>query len=113
MTPRLTSKLLASALIRLTQQANGFAAVLSKGDESAGAILVLSTQNGRVSGLWERNFAPTGTYAWNAVGPQDIENSDETTRYIERRRQNDPDLWVIELDIPDATQLTAVLEAAR
>jgi hypothetical protein len=113
MWPRLASGLLVSALIRQTQAEGGFATVLAKGDATAGAILLVALEKGRVSGLWERIIALSGDYQWTRIGPQDIDNERESDDYISRRRVNDPDLWVIELDIPDAAQFAARFTAER
>jgi hypothetical protein len=101
-TARLTSAVLASALMRRVQNEGGSAAVLKKGDETAGMILVQTAEKGRTTGLWERLLTPSGAYAWTRVGPQDVDNEEEIAHYMERRRARDPDLWHIELDIPSA-----------
>jgi hypothetical protein len=104
---RLATGLLISALIRHTEAHGGFATILAKGDATAGAILLVAMDKGRVSGLWERIFGLAGSYEWAQIGPQDVENPSRFDDYISRRRRGDPDLWVIELDIPDAAQFTA------
>jgi hypothetical protein len=104
---RLATGLLISALIRHTEAHGGFATILAKGDSTAGAILLVAMDKGRVSGLWERIFVLAGSYEWTQIGPQDVENPSGFDDYISRRRRGDPDLWVIELDIPDAAQFTA------
>jgi hypothetical protein len=106
-TARLTSALLVSALIRRANQQGGFAVVLSKGDETVGAILLLGREKGGIVGLWERALTAKGDYAWSPCGPQDIENHTEIDNYMSRRRASDPDLWVIELDIPDPARFAA------
>jgi hypothetical protein len=107
MTVRLTSVMLAGLLMRRVQGEGGNAMVLAKGDESAGSILILCAEKGRNTALCERLLEPSGGYAWGKVGPQDIENIEEVDRYIARRRAQDPDLWVIELDTPNAERLIA------
>lgn len=99
---RLTSAMLASALIRRANQQGGFAAILSKGDEISGAILVQALERGRFSGLFERSLGLDGIYEWRRTGPQGPENIDEIGKYLARRRATDPDLWIVELDIADA-----------
>ena len=107
MTARLTSSVLASALIRRAESLGGFAAVLAKGDPGAGAILILAAEKGRLTGLYERLLGPTGAYEWARTGPQDIENKEEIDSFLARRRARDPDIWLIELDIPDAERFIA------
>ena len=107
MTPRLTSAVLASALIRRAESQGGFAAVLAKGDPGAGAILILAAEKGRLTGLYERLLGPSGAYEWERTGPHDVENKEEIDAFLARRRTRDPDIWLIELDIPDAERFIA------
>jgi hypothetical protein len=107
---RLTSALIASALIRRVNQAGGAATVLSKGDETAGSILVVTMEKGQITGILERILAIDDCYAWSETGPQDIENTHEIDAYLARRRSRDPDLWVIELDIAGAARFAAQVE---
>ena len=102
--PRLKSRFLVDLLLREAQAAGGFAAVLARGDADAGAILVQCSDRGRPGPLLERRFALDGGYRWEAVGPADGE---ERENYCERRRKADPDLWIVELDIADASRLVA------
>jgi hypothetical protein len=104
---KLTSGLLVSALVRRAFQQGGFAAILQKGDDSAGAILLIGREKGGIVGLWEQALTAKGTYAWSPCGPQDIENQAEIDHYMSRRRDRDPDLWLIELDIPDPARFAA------
>jgi hypothetical protein len=106
-TARLTSAMLASALMRLASRANGFAAIIAKGDATSGALLLQLLEKGRYFGLFERMLDPSGGYVWGRTGPQDTENMDLLGQYLERRRSRDPDLWIVELDIPDAERFIA------
>jgi hypothetical protein len=107
MTARLASGVLASGLLRKVHAVGGSAMVLAKGDETAGSILILTLERGVITGLWERLLQPSGTYGWNKVGPQDVDVQHEVDLYIERRRRSDPDIWVIELDVPNAERFVA------
>lgn len=104
---RLTSAMLAGALIRRTQAAGGFAMVLVKGDPISGVILVQALEKGREIGLFERISDYAGGYRLTACGPVADSEPGAVTAYIERRRRSDPDLWVIELDIVDAERFAA------
>ncbi|WP_254447677.1 DUF1491 family protein [Sphingomonas sp. ID1715] len=95
------------ALFRRVQAAGGFAAVLARGDEMAGAILLRCLERGVFRSLLERTAAIDGTYRWTPCGPQDVESESERQSYIQRRRDRDPDLWLIELDIPQAERFAA------
>jgi hypothetical protein len=109
MTARLTSQLLVSALLRRAEVSGGFGVVITKGDQGAGSIILQLLEKGVISGLWERALTASGGYQWLSCGPQDVDILAEIDGYILRRRRNDPDLWVIELDVPDAERFTADL----
>jgi hypothetical protein len=104
---RLTSAMLASALSRQASALGGFAAILAKGDPTSGAMLVQILEKGRFFGLFERLLDPSGVYLWTATGPQGAESEDLFEPYLARRRERDPDLWIIELDVPDAERFVA------
>jgi hypothetical protein len=101
-TPRLASATLVTAIIRLTQSAGGFATVLRKGDEGAGAIILQTLEKGGFSGLWERLPDAKNSRTWQRIGPQCIENAEELAAYLDRRTRSDSDIWLIELDIANA-----------
>lgn len=111
MTPRLTSRMIVDALLRKASQAGGFGAVLSRGDEGAGAVLVILAERGEVRLLVERSFDfVADSYRWQPIGPQDVESGASRASYIQRRRAQDPDLWLIELDIADAERFAAEMK---
>jgi hypothetical protein len=101
-TARLTARVLVSAIIRKAQVEGGGATVLAKGDEQAGAVLIAWVDRGVHRALLERLLGNDGTYAWQRVG-----SADSPDAYLVRRRRADPDLWVVELDIPDGERFAA------
>ncbi|HEU4969038.1 DUF1491 family protein [Sphingomonas sp.] len=107
MTARLTSRMTIDALLRRVQAAGGFATVLAKGDETAGAILLVCSERGTTTSLLERTVDLDGHYRWTPCGPQDVESAADRDSYIRRRRAQDPDLWLIELDVADAERFAA------
>lgn len=112
MTARLTSRMLVSALIRRVEQAGGTAAVIARGDATAGAILLVCAERGRVERLLERVSDLDGGSRWVRCGPEDIENEQQISEYFDRRRRNDPDLWVVELTVAQAERFAAETIAA-
>ena len=104
---RLTSRFLVDLILRRTQTAGGFAAVLARGDEHSGTILIQCSDRGRPGPLLERRFSADGHYVWEAVGPADSDDGEARANYQDRRRSADPDLWIVELDIADAPRLVA------
>lgn len=107
MSDRLPSGLLVGALLRRVNDAGGIGTVLARGDAQAGAILIVTLEKGVDSGVYERGLGPDGTSRLVTVGPQKSENNEEISDYWRRRRARDPDLWVIELDIPSAERFAA------
>jgi len=107
MSDRLPSGVLVSALLRKVNDAGGSAMVLARGDAQGGAILVIICEKGRQFRALERGIGPSGTIQLiaSSVGPTD--DSGPITAYWQRRRAFDPDLWVIELDIPEAERFAA------
>ncbi len=104
---RLTSRFLVDLLLRRTESAGGFATVLAKGDDHSGMILIQCTDRGQPGPLLERRFSVAGHHIWEAVGPDDPNDGESRANYQDRRRQADPDLWLVELDIADAPRLVA------
>jgi len=104
---RLTSRFLIDLLLRRTEAAGGFAAIIASGDAQSGVILIQCRERGDAGPLLERRFSMTGTYVWEDVGAS--AGGDEMARaaYLERRKKADPDLWIVELDIANAPQLVA------
>jgi hypothetical protein len=107
MQPRIAASVLASSLVRRTEAEGGFAAVLAKGDPSAGSILLILMEKGRRVGLLERVLQSSDAYRWQQLISQVIENELEFQKFLLRRRNVDPDLWILELDIPSAERFAA------
>lgn len=111
MTARLATSVLVSGLSRRAEAEGGFAAVLAKGDPEAGSLLVILTERGRKLRILERLLQPDGRYLWQEVGGQSVAKDDEVSALIARRRRYDPDLWVLELDIPSPERFAAEMNA--
>ncbi|MET3724897.1 DUF1491 family protein [Sphingomonas trueperi] len=107
MTLRLTSAMLVSALVRRADAAGGSAMVLAKGDATSGAILLLLLDRGTHPRFLERAIGPEGVPALLPSGPQQLADEAEASAYWRRRRERDPDLWVVELDIAGGERFAA------
>ncbi|MGN7997825.1 DUF1491 family protein [Sphingomonas sp. 22176] len=107
MTPRLTSAVLVSALVRRADSAGGSAMVLAKGDATSGAILLLLLDRGTQPRFLERGIGPEGVPALLPSGPQQLADEAEASAYWRRRRERDTDLWVVELDIAGGERFAA------
>lgn len=99
---RLPAHLEASGFIRAVQADGGFATVLHKGEPDAGILLIVTTQGGENSHLWERMPQLDGTRCFTRTKSQNNENKQEFEEYLVRRTRQDPDAWLIELDIAQA-----------
>jgi hypothetical protein len=104
---RLASSVLVSALLRKAEAEGGFGAVLAKGDANAGSVLVILVERGAKQRVFERILQPDGAYSWE---PATAESAD-VPAFVARRRRFDPDLWVLELDIPAPERFAAGMNA--
>jgi hypothetical protein len=102
MDARIPAHLEVSGLLRAVEAAGGFAAIIAKGERDAGTLLVTCCEKGKNYRAYERMPRPDGTRGWALAKTEDPENPLEFGEYLERRRRQDEDLWIIELDIPAA-----------
>lgn len=79
--------------------------VLARGDDHGGALVIQCRDRDSEGPLLEREFDGH----WRAVGPADDRPGTSREDYLARRRRVDTDLWIIELDIPNAPQFIAQL----
>jgi len=96
---RLPAHVEVGGLIRAVQAAGGFGMVIAKGERDAGTLLVICCENGTNARLFERMPQLDGTRKWILAKSQDAENPHEFTEYCDRRKRQDPDTWIVELDI--------------
>jgi hypothetical protein len=102
MAPRIPAHLEVAGLLRAVEAAGGFATVIAKGERDAGTILVTCCEKGEKCRAYERMPRPDGSRGWVLAKAEDPENRVEFGDYLDRRRRQDSDLWIVELDIPDA-----------
>src|ERR1700752_2766038 len=96
---RLPPRLEVPALLRKGEAGGGFATVIHKGDPEGGAILLLISARGRHVACLERILSLSGGYEWRPAGPAESADAGEVASFLAKRRQFDPDLWAVELDI--------------
>ena len=106
MTDRLPTHLAVGALLRRVNDAGGLGMVLARGDPDAGMVLIVAAERGGNYRLIERGITADGESALLPTGPSQAD-AQAITDYWQRRRRDDPDLWVIELDIAQAERLAA------
>lgn len=99
---RLPTGILVSALLRRANDSGGSGMVLARGDAQAGGVLLVIAERNAPDRVIERGLGPDGNTAL-------IEShaGEGTADYWRRRRQRDPDLWVVELDSPLAERFAA------
>lgn len=107
---RLPSSIVVGGLIRLAERDGGFGAVLSKGDPTAGSVIIIVIERGERKAVLERLLLPDGSYGWRD-SPGAGQNEEDMVKFLDRRRRFDPDLWVLELDVASAERFAAEMTA--
>lgn len=108
MDDRLPAHLEVSGLIRSVEAQGGFATVLAKGHREAGTILIVTTAPGEPCRLYERMPQLDGSREFTMTREQDPENAQEFNDYLTKRRHQDADIWIVELDIAEAERFVAL-----
>jgi hypothetical protein len=103
---RLAASVEASSLMRRVVADGGFATILARGDAERGSLLLIVTERGRHFAVLERMLDASGAYRWQASGPAESRDS-ALDEWLQKRRRSDSDLWLIELDVPDAERFIA------
>jgi len=109
MSTRLPAHLEAGAILRLAESLGGFGTVLAKGEHDAGTILLVTLCRGKDGVLYERMPQLDGSRRFVATKREDSENSKNFSDYLARRRRQDADMWLIEVDISDPERFVAQL----
>lgn len=95
MIPSLKAGFWSSALIHQAEGSGAFAAVVRKGDPDAGACLVkVRTLDGQAT-VYRPVRNMDGARVWWPKGPEAERDIDQ---YINTRIDDDPDLWVLEIE---------------
>jgi hypothetical protein len=111
MSDRLPAHLEVSAILRLAESQGGYGTVLAKGEHDAGTILLLTLCRGTAGVLYERMPQLDGSRTFVAAKRESPENPQEFSEYLARRRQQDRDIWLIEVDIADPERFIAQITA--
>ncbi len=103
MEARVKTLIWVQAFIRRTE-ARGYAAVLViRGDEDAGAVLIKVNRFESGWVVYTQVRDEHGNPAWlSGTGPSPVSEAD-ANKYVERQRNYDADLWVIEIEDPKNT----------
>jgi hypothetical protein len=107
--PRLATHMLVSSLVRQMAERGDFAAVLHKGDPTAGALLLIGRCKGANPQLFEQFPTLDGARKWEAIASQNIDNEEKLSEYLDRRIARDADIWIVELDVAFQERLAGLL----
>jgi hypothetical protein len=75
--------------------------VIARGERDAGTLLVVCCTKGGPATAYERMPQLDGTRAWTPTRLQATDNPQEFWEYLDRRKERDHDLWIVELDVPE------------
>lgn len=103
---RLAAGVEASALLARARDLGGFGTILKRGDPERGSLMIVLAERGETRFLLQRLLQRDGSYAWEA---REIAESSALAQQLDRARARDPDLWLIELDVPSPQRLIAEL----
>ena len=107
MSERLPARLEAAALVRRVEAEGGFATILKRGDADRGALTLLVLQRGQAQALLQRRLASDFSYRWSEIRHFSAADREESQKFLDSTRTNDPDSWLIELDVADAQRFIA------
>lgn len=101
---RLAAGVEASALLARARDLGGFGTVLKRGDAERGSLMLVVAERGQARFLLQRLLQRDGSYGWEA---RLLADSEVLAAQLARARVRDPDLWLIELDVPSAERFIA------
>jgi len=98
--PRLKTEIWVRATLRLADVTGRPGAMLHRGDQDAGGVLVVLRGEAGLCVLSQVRTAE-GRLAWlRATGAEPVDQA-SVDAYLNRQMRLDPDLWVIEFPAPD------------
>lgn len=106
---RLPARIEVAAIRRLAESMGGFATVLGRGERDAGAIAIVLHGRDRPSRLYERLPTIAGDRAFELTLEAPEGNPGQFEDRLRKRRASDPDLWLIEVDVPEWERFVAAL----
>ncbi len=99
---RIPAHLEVGGLIRAVEAEGGFGMVISKGERTAGTLMVICCNRATPARAYERMPQLDGTRKWVLSKEQDPEKPHDFVEWYRRRGNQDDDLWIVELDIDNA-----------
>ncbi len=107
MDARLPAHLEVTGLIRAVEAAGGFATVLARGERDAGTVLIVTMDRAAGATLYERMPQLDGSRPYIAAKRENADLPQEFSEYLARRRHQDRDCWIVELDVPNGERFVA------
>ena len=93
----LKTKFWVDALVRRAETGFASAYVIRRGDEDAGAVLVKVVAADKLARLYVPARDEEGERVWHMFRKAAVPES-EADAYCDKRREDDPDLWVVEIE---------------
>lgn len=109
MEERLPAHVEASAILRFAESLGGFATVIEKGERTAGTILLVTMFRGCAARLYERMPLADESRSFVFTKEQDVEKPHEFSEYLARRKRQDDDIWILEVDIANGERFVESL----
>lgn len=81
--------------------------MLDKGERDAGTILAVLMHNGANARIYERMPEADGSRKWRCTRRHE-QDAGAFQDYLSRRKTQDPDLWIVELDVANAERFIGV-----
>ena len=102
---RLKSSIWIQAQVRICSISNLSAYIIKRGDPDAGVIFLHINKLNGDNLIYYQTRATTGKIAWS----QSIRNTPlddkEAHDYLEKQKEYDPDLWILEIEDPEEKYL--------
>lgn len=100
MEPRVKTRIWVAAYLRTRAAQGAFGAVVRKGDETSGTVLVrINMLDGR-SRIFSASYSLDGARIWSPALAADPASDADVDAYIARSVARDADLWVVEVEDP-------------
>ncbi|MEE2760833.1 MAG: DUF1491 family protein [Pseudomonadota bacterium] len=98
---RLKTRLWVQAQVRICSKKNIPIYVLRSGDQDAGALILKITGRGGLCRLYSQIRGLSGEISWTRAGARERMTEADTGPYLERQKNIDPDIWIIEIEDPE------------
>ncbi len=102
MEARLKTRLMVQAAVRLGNMQAIPVVVARRGDDDSGAILLKLDRRPHGFQVLAQARSPKGELAWLKATGEDLVDEATADAYIARQVDRDPDIWIVEIEDPQA-----------